>query len=104
MTCRLQTLSNNKRVIIYLLPVTFLSFLFNIPKFMDVTTTEEDGTSQVEATESRKDPTYNFWYIISLIWHPTLTIGILPFLLLSVMNLMIFLRIRNTRMVRSVDL
>ena len=92
-------MSNTKRVMIYIIPVTILSFVLNIPKFMEVTVTEHNGTNEVDPSETRRDPTFIFWYTISLIWHPTLTTGVLPFIGLVYMNLQIFLCIRNTRSV-----
>ena len=49
----------------------------------------------------RKDPTFIFWYTLSLAWHPTLTTGILPFIALLYMNMHIFIGIRKSRQVRS---
>ena len=34
--CRLQTMTNTKRLLVYIVPVTVLSFSLNIPKFMEV--------------------------------------------------------------------
>ena len=39
-------------------------------------------------------------YTLSLIWHPTLTTGVLPFIGLVYMNLQIFLGIRQSRQVQ----
>ena len=94
-------MSDNKRMMMYIVPVTVLSFIFNIPKFIEVTTNDNNGTTEVDASETRKDPTYIFWYTLSMIWHPTLTTGVLPFIGLLYMNLQIFLGIRKTRTVRS---
>ena len=33
----LQTMTNTKRLLVYIVPVTVLSFSLNIPKFMEVT-------------------------------------------------------------------
>jgi hypothetical protein len=90
----LQTMTNTKRLLVYIVPVTILSFSLNIPKFMEVTLTQHNGTNEVDASQTRKDPTYIFWYTLSLIWHPTLTTGVLPFLGLLYMNIQIFLCIR----------
>ena len=70
-----QTMSNTKRLLIYIMPVTTISFALNIPKFMEVKLTENNGTHEVDASETRKNPTYIFYYTLSLIWHPTLTTG-----------------------------
>ena len=70
-----QTMSNTKRLLIYIVPVTTISFALNIPKFMDLEFTETNGTTLVDASETRLNPTYIFYYTLSLIWHPTLTTG-----------------------------
>ena len=93
-------MTNAKRLMIYIVPVTVLSFSLNIPKFMEVTITEKNGTIAVDPSETRNDPTFIFWYTLSLIWHPTLTTGIIPFIALVYMNLQIFMAIRRTRKVR----
>jgi hypothetical protein len=49
----------------------------------------------------RKDPTFIFWYTLSLAWHPTLTTGILPFIALFYMNTQIFIGIRKSRQVMN---
>ena len=68
-------MSNTKRLLIYIVPVTTISFALNIPKFMDLEFTETNGTTLVDASETRLNPTYIFYYTLSLIWHPTLTTG-----------------------------
>jgi hypothetical protein len=50
--------------------------------------------SQVDASQTRRNPTFIFWYTLSLIWHPTLTTGVLPLIGLIYMNLQIYLTIR----------
>ena len=112
------TMTNTKRLLVYIVPVTVLSFALNIPKFMEVSLTKNNGTNevcfvrifstlnspfcallQVDPSESRRDPTFVFWYTLSLLWHPTLTTGVLPFLGLAYMNSQIFLKIRESRQV-----
>ena len=92
-------MSSTKRLMVYIVPVTVLSFSLNIPKFMEVTLTETNGTNLVDPSETRRDPTFIFWYTLSLIWHPTLTTGVLPFIALVYMNVQIFIGIRKTRKV-----
>jgi len=97
-----QTMSNSKRLLVYVVPVTAISFALNIPKFMEVKLTQtNESTINLEASDTRKNPTYIFWYTLSLIWHPTMTTGILPFIALSYMNLHIFLKIRQSRQILS---
>jgi len=91
-----QTLSRNMRVMIYVTPVTIMAFIFNIPKFLEVTIAEKNGTNEVDSSETRRDPTYIYLHIIH-----TLTTGVLPFLGLGYMNLRIFNAIRSTRVIQS---
>ena len=90
-------MTSTKRFLVYIIPVTIISFSFNIPKFMEVTMNDNNGTIEVDASQTRRDPTFIFWYTLSLIWHPTLTTGVLPFIGLVYMNMQIFLSIRNAR-------
>ena len=94
-------MSNSKRLLIYIVPVTVLSFALNTPKFMEVTLTKNNGTNEVDPSTTRRDPNFIFWYTLSLIWHPTLTTGVLPFIGLVYMNLQIFIGIRQSRQVRA---
>ena len=55
------TMTNTKRLLVYIIPVTVLSFALNIPKFMEVTVTQNNGTNEVDASQTRKDPTFIFW-------------------------------------------
>merc|ERR1719210_593822 len=55
----------------------------------------------IDPTPTRLNPTFIFWYTVSLIWHPTITTGIFPFIALSYMNLHIFLKIRQSRQILS---
>jgi hypothetical protein len=50
------------------------------------------------------DPTFIFWYTLSMAWHPTLTTGILPFIALFYMNTQIFIGIRKSRQVSITSL
>ena len=95
-------MSNSKRLLIYIVPVTVLSFALNTPKFMEVTLTKNNGTNEVDPSTTRRDPNFIFWYTLSLIWHPTLTTGVLPFIGLVYMNLQIFIGIRQSRQVRNI--
>ena len=94
-------MSNTKRLLVYVVPVTVLSFALNVPKFMEVTLTQNNGTNEVDPSKTRRDPTFIFWYTLSLIWHPTLTTGVLPFIGLVYMNIKIFIGIRQSRQVSS---
>ncbi len=78
-------MSNRKRLLVYIIPVTVLSFALNIPKFMEVTMINQNNTTgandtngtndingtnetvseaklEIGPTEMRRDTTYIFWY------------------------------------------
>ena len=97
-------MTNAKRILVYVIPVTLLSFALNIPKFMEVTVTQNNGTNEVDTSQTRRDPTFIFWYTLSLIWHPTLTTGVLPFIGLVYMNMKIYIGIRQSRQVREMNI
>ena len=102
----LQTMTNTKRLLVYIVPVTVLSFSLNIPKFMEVviifqvhwswnyvinhtqihgcslaqlfssnpevkkdtsptqvTLTQNNGTNAVDPSQTRRDPTFIFWWV-----------------------------------------
>ena len=77
-----------RRFFRYTLPVIFLSLAFHLPSFIEL------KCQNVNSTTTKAEKTYNFWYkdIARLIF-----LGVLPFLILSVLNLKIFLAIRETR-------
>ena len=62
-------------------------------------TVADNTTNKIELQDHRRDPNFIFWYTLSLIWHPTLTTGVLPFIGLVYMNLQIFMGIRQSRQV-----
>jgi len=46
-------MTNTRRILVYIIPVTALSFALNIPKFMEVTITETNGTNAVDPSQTR---------------------------------------------------
>ena len=58
----LQAMSSTKRLLMYTVPVTMISFALNIPKFFEVKLNEYNGTEVVNEEESRREPTFVFWY------------------------------------------
>ena len=69
-------MSQTRRILTYIVPVTAISLALNIPKFMEVEVNQgENGTYDMDPTETRVNPTFVFWYTVSLIWHPTMTTG-----------------------------
>jgi hypothetical protein len=41
-------MTNTKRLLMYVVPVTILAFGLNVPKFMEVTLTQHNGTNEVD--------------------------------------------------------
>ena len=93
-----QTMSSTRRLLVYIIPVTIVSFALNIPKFIEVKmncydtntgtiVTLENSTSpwefytrgnvscSMDADPLRLNPSFVWWYTISLAWHPTITTG-----------------------------
>ena len=54
-------MSSTKRLMVYTVPVTMISFALNIPKFFEVTLNDYNGTEVVNEDESRREPTFVFW-------------------------------------------
>ena len=50
----LQTMTNTKRLLVYIVPVTVLSFSLNIPKFMEVVIYMFKFTDEVESSNYTK--------------------------------------------------
>lgn len=87
-----------KRVLKFVVPVTLGSIAFNIPKFYEATIVkykDENGEEVVdlEVTPLRKHPDYIKYYST---WARLIVNGILPFVLLSVFNTMIYRDIKVT--------
>ena len=57
----LQAMSSTKRLLVYTVPVTMISFALNIPKFFEVKLNDYNGTEVVNEDESRREPTFLFW-------------------------------------------
>ena len=57
----MQAMSSTKRLLVYTVPVTMISFALNIPKFFEVKLNEYNGTEVVNEEESRREPTFVFW-------------------------------------------
>ena len=112
------TKSYSARILAYLLPSLLASVLLNTPKFLEAKfVTHEEGVEEnetvvtvvdYEATELRRDPNYIYYYVhwiryllitpcnflfIATSFRLIFT-GIVPFCFLSVMNLMIYKKMR----------
>ena len=85
-------MSSTKRVLMYVTPVMLVSFCLNIPKFMEIKSTQDNVTGDhgVQASDMRLNPTYMLYYTISQIFHPTMTTAIIPMVALIFMNTSIF--------------
>ena len=91
-------MSSTRRLLVYIIPVTIVSFALNIPKFIEVKmncydtntgtiVTLDNSTSHwefytranvscsMDADPLRLNPSFVWWYTISLAWHPTITTG-----------------------------
>lgn len=96
-----------RRVAQYLVPVTVLSLIMNVTKFLEieivydayaVNVTNSDGQTSEELhfipglniTEFRMDPLYSIYFN----WFRFITLGIIPFMLLVFFNTRIYLDIR----------
>ena len=86
------TMSSTKRVLMYVTPVMLVSFCLNIPKFMEIKSTQDNvtGDHSVQTSDLRLNPTYMLYYTISQIFHPTMTTAIIPMVALIFMNTSIF--------------
>ena len=60
-------MSSTKRLLVYTVPVTMISFALNIPKFMEVTVTQNNGTNAVDPSQTRRDPTFIFWWVAGMV-------------------------------------
>ena len=90
------TTSHRGRLITYLLPITFLAIIFNIPKFFESQVSrDEDGLLFVDITELRTNHVYITYYHN---WLRLLVIGILPFMAIAFLNISIYLAVRKRRM------
>jgi hypothetical protein len=49
-------MTNTRRVLIYIIPVTALSFALNIPKFMEVTLADNKGNTTDPSTSMEVSP------------------------------------------------
>ena len=86
---------HTKRFAQYTLTITLLSVLFNIPKFFESKVIEdENGFSYIDYTDLRTNPLYNSLYHC---WSRLLVLGILPFSIVSLLNVKIYLAIKKLR-------
>ena len=88
---------HNKRLVQYSLTILILSVLFNVPKFLEAEVVRSDEDPDLVwfvATEFRTDPMYNILYHC---WAQLVILGLLPFTLVSFMNVRIYLAITRLR-------
>ena len=95
----------------FILPALALAFIFNIPKFfetelvqIDQFNKDENITEEIydyEITSLRMNPEYIFYYIHTA---RLLVMGILPFLSLLVINILIFMKIKEGLKIRVASL
>ena len=95
------TTSHRGHLITYLLPITFLAIIFNIPKFFESQVSrDEDGLLFVDITELRTNHVYITYYHN---WLRLLVIGILPFMAIAFLNISIYLAVRKRRNARRMQ-
>lgn len=85
------------RAKIYVYSIVIICILFNIPKFFEIALEDyfddECGTVYcLEATNFRRNPEYIIWYIN---WISNLFIIYIPFLSITIINTLIYLKIRK---------
>ena len=85
-----------RRLLLYVLPVVLISFALNIPTFMEMTVSVEDDTLIAEMSDRMNDPSYLWYYRISQLIHPTITVGIMPMVVLAYMNSAIIVSVRKS--------
>ena len=89
------TTTHRGRLLAYLIPVTILAVLFNIPKFFEIQVVEdEEGNIFTDITAVRTNHFYITYYHN---WFRLLAIGILPFAAILVLNIKIYLAMRRRR-------
>merc|ERR1711874_475443 len=80
-------------LICHIIPVIFFAVLINIPVFFSSKVVVEDGLTRIDVTELRLSYEYSVYYQH---WTRFLVLGVLPLILLTLLNLRIFLKIRRS--------
>ncbi len=84
----------------YIFPVLLLAFLLNVPKFFESETVVvadprfNSSSSRIKITELRMDPHYITYYTM---WTRLLATGVIPLLVLALLNSKIYLSIRQSK-------
>ena len=92
------TTSHRGRFLTYLLPITLIALIVNIPKFLESKVSHiEDGESFVDVTDLRTNHIYITYYHN---WFRLLFLGIIPFFAISFLNTKIYIAVRRRRNVR----
>jgi len=87
--------THKKRLAAYLVPVTLVSVLFNIPKFLESKLEfTEEGEVYLNLTDLRKSKDYVLFYHH---WARLLVVGLIPLTVLSYLNTKIYVVIRRQR-------
>ena len=88
------------RLTLYVLPVTVVSLVVNIPKFLEMKVVLENNTIEADYSEASKDPSYLLYYTIWELIHPTVTTGIAPMAGIAIMSTSIFVTVRRSNSLR----
>ena len=91
--------SHTQRLLKYVVPVTLLSLIFNIPKFLESKLVYEHKEVYIEVTELRISTWYVTWYHN---WARFIMLGALPFASISFINYKIY-TVVNTQRRRSLN-
>ena len=95
--------SSRFHLIIFILPSMLLSIILNIPKFFETELVRTIGTDEnnkthslvdFEITSLRVNPDYIYYYVH---WTRLLFTGVIPFVFLSIINLLIYVNIKKER-------
>ena len=83
------------RILKYFIPITFFSVSFNLPKFFEITVAQDgNGTVFNDVTDLRTNHFYITYYHS---WLRLIVIGILPFIIISVMNIKIYMAVKQRK-------
>ena len=89
------TTSHRGRLLTYLLPVTILAIIINIPKFLESKVAHmEDGSVYIDVTDLRTHYLYITYYHN---WFRMMVIGIIPFCAIFFLNISIYLSVKRRR-------
>ena len=90
-----------RRLMLYMLPVLVTSIAMNIPRFTEMGVSKENDTLVAVYSEIMKNPSYVWYYSLSQLFHPTITIGVVPMVVLAFMNISILVTVHKSYSMQS---